>query len=284
MRVRVKQWRREGRLPWLVGASESLYRFGRDLRDIPTRASLLKRLRESLPERAPERIVDLALNGFDGRFRPIQIRSELLALAQRIERLRPRRALEIGTARGGSLFVLCRLAAEDAHVVSVDLPGGWFGGGYHAWRAPLYRAFARPGQRLDLLRVDSHAPETLERIHSLFLGAPLDYLLIDGDHTYEGVKRDFDLYAPLVRPGGLVVLHDIVPQPHEPSCRVPDFWRELRERPGAEEIVESWEQVGCGLGLLTPASPAGRRRQGAGDGVPPVPGRTPNPDRREPGS
>lgn len=37
---------------------------------------------------------------------------------------------------------------------------------------------------------------------------PLDLLLIDGDHTYEGCYSDLMQWAPLVRPGGLVLVHD----------------------------------------------------------------------------
>jgi hypothetical protein len=45
--------------------------------------------------------------------------------------------LEIGTARGGTLFFLTRLASPHATIVSVDLPGGPFGGGYPRRRALL---------------------------------------------------------------------------------------------------------------------------------------------------
>ncbi len=37
---------------------------------------------------------------------------------------------------------------------------------------------------------------------------PIDLLFIDGDHTYEGVKRDWELFARHVTPFGLVVFHD----------------------------------------------------------------------------
>ncbi len=33
------------------------------------------------------------------------------------------------------------------------------------------------------------------------------------NHTYEGVKLDFEMYSPLVRLGGMIVLHDIIYHP-----------------------------------------------------------------------
>lgn len=36
----------------------------------------------------------------------------------------------------------------------------------------------------------------------------IDFLYIDGDHTYEGVKKDFDLYTKLLTQNGIVVIHD----------------------------------------------------------------------------
>ena len=44
-----------------------------------------------------------------------------------------------------------------------------------------------------------------------FRGEKLDFLFIDGDHSYDGVKADFEMYAPMVRPGGLIAFHDINP-------------------------------------------------------------------------
>ncbi len=36
----------------------------------------------------------------------------------------------------------------------------------------------------------------------------IDFLFLDGDHTYEGVSKDFELYAPLVGLSGVVAIHD----------------------------------------------------------------------------
>lgn len=42
---------------------------------------------------------------------------------------------------------------------------------------------------------------------------PLDFVLIDGDHTREGYKADLERFWPLVKPGGLILSHDITPEP-----------------------------------------------------------------------
>jgi predicted O-methyltransferase YrrM len=207
-----------------------------------------------------EEILDLAF-GFEEfgiGICPGQVRSELRELLDVLEREPPRRMLEIGTANGGSLFTFARTCAPDARVISVDLHHGEFGGGYPAWKVPLYRAFARRGQRLHLVRGDSHAAATRDRVRELLAGEPLDFLFIDGDHTYDGVRADFDSYSPLVRPGGLVGFHDIAPprgdRPGEDRLLVgdvPDYWRELTAgRADARELVEPTGGGCFGIGLL----------------------------------
>jgi hypothetical protein len=36
----------------------------------------------------------------------------------------------------------------------------------------------------------------------------IDFLFIDGDHSYEGVKKDFDLYSKIVSENGVIMIHD----------------------------------------------------------------------------
>jgi predicted O-methyltransferase YrrM len=188
---------------------------------------------------------------------PLQSRWEFRQLLQEVAQVRPEAMLEIGTAKGGSLLAFTRLCAPDAHVVSVDLPRGPFGGGYPPWKVPLYKAFARPGQQLDLVRGDSHSASTFAQVRSLLGGRRLDFLFIDGDHSYGGVRSDLETYRSLMRPGGLIALHDIAaPHPDRPILNgnnpgdVPRFWADLtRESPG-KTFVDP-EGQGCfGIGLI----------------------------------
>jgi predicted O-methyltransferase YrrM len=198
--------------------------------------------------------------GFDVDIRPIQLPGEIESLLRLVEPMQVRTVLEIGTARGGTLFLLATVAADDALLVSVDLPFGRFGGGYAKPRRRLYRAFARHGQRVELLQGDSHQADTRGAVRRVLGHRPVDLLLIDGDHTYEGVQRDFRDYGPLVREGGLIVLHDIAPGDENDVGGVPRFWQELRVGMGGDEIVSDWSQGGFGLGVVT--------RRSGGDGSP----------------
>jgi len=53
--------------------------------------------------------------------------------------------------------------------------------------------------------------ETSERaFYDFFIrqGIRIDYLHIDGDHSYEGVKKDFELYSTIMNPNGIISIHD----------------------------------------------------------------------------
>ena len=68
--------------------------------------------------------VAFVMDQFDGAVRPIQDRHEITELLRRVRALVPRTVLEIGTARGGTLFLLCQSARDDATVISLELPCG----------------------------------------------------------------------------------------------------------------------------------------------------------------
>jgi predicted O-methyltransferase YrrM len=206
------------------------------------------------------------------RIAPAQIRAEIEALLRLLQEQPPGNLLEIGTARGGTLFLLSRVATAEARLVSIDLPGGEFGGGYDRFWIPLLRALPRKGQTLKLMRADSHDSATYDEARGWFAGEPLDFLLIDGDHRFEGVQRDFLMYGPLVRPNGLIAIHDIVPGPEERVGGVPEFWNLVKNVYDVRELVDDWDQGGWGIGIvevgeegLKPELPsAWRRTEGSG--------------------
>lgn len=184
----------------------------------------------------------------------IQKQEELASLCRLVHRLRADTVLEVGTALGGTFYCWIHVARPDALLVSVDLPHG-------SYRSPhgdpeqtpeRCRAAAKPDQRTEFIRADSHLPETLEATRRALDGREVDFLFIDGDHSYEGVKSDFEMYSQLVRDGGLVAFHDIVTHDPAGDCHVERYWQELRR-----EHKEKWELVErgydphvCGIGVI----------------------------------
>lgn len=63
--------------------------------------------------------------------------------------------------------------------------------------------------------------------------------------------RGFEIYSPLVRRGGIIALHDILPGPPENVGGVPRFWREIKSRYRHAEVARDWEQRGYGTGVLS---------------------------------
>ena len=187
-------------------------------------------------------------------YAPMQVRWEIERLLNVLGELRPRYVLEIGTARGGTLFLWTRVASNDALIISVDLPGGPFGGGYPLLKGLAYKFFARNNQKIVLIRGNSHSEDTLIKVKRLLSGRKLDFLFIDGDHTYEGVKKDFEMYSSLVKKNGIVAFHDIVPhdlryESHR-SVGVHKFWNEIKHKYNYIEIVWNWNQGWAGIGAV----------------------------------
>jgi predicted O-methyltransferase YrrM len=113
--------------------------------------------------------------------------------------------VEIGRFKGGSTFVTAtalpdgvELWSYDAHVaLRPDLPG-------ELLDRELGDALDRYGlaAKVHLVVADSRTAEPpSERIESLF---------VDGDHSYEGARADFDRWSRFVRPGGNLLFHDAV--------------------------------------------------------------------------
>jgi Predicted O-methyltransferase len=204
--------------------------------------SLIFRLRL---QHGAHQIVDFVLS--DPLIRPVQVPSELHRFGEIVASISPTKVLEIGTFQGGTLCILARLAAPRAIIISIDLPGGEFGGGQSKIRSLLYHAFGKSLQRMHLIRGDSHSEEIAARVRGITQS--LDLLFIDGDHTYEGVKHDFLSYSPLIRKGGIVAFHDIAEHPEKAGGDVPRFWNELKASYRHEEIIKNPEQ-GWGIGVL----------------------------------
>jgi cephalosporin hydroxylase len=172
---------------------------------------------------------------------------ELAPLLALLRRRAPRVVVEIGTASGGTFYAWCRVAHPEAIMISIDLPRGPFGG--TATDTSALRRYGQPGQQLHFIQGDSHAAATRARLDEILGGREVDFLMIDGDHTYEGVRQDFETYAPFVADGRPIAFHDILPHPEDSLCEVARFWNEIRSGYRHIELTDEGAQYG-GIGVL----------------------------------
>jgi len=117
---------------------------------------------------------------------------ELWPVVERLNILRPTRTLEIGVQYGGTTRFWQLLTSE--RVVSLDLDHTQLTVDFPEAPVPLF------------IQGDSTSQEIIEKVREY---APYDFLWIDGGHTQEIARADWDNYSPMVRPGGLVGVHDV---------------------------------------------------------------------------
>ena len=172
-------------------------------------------------------------------FLAIQNTYELGLFLARVRDLRPRVVVEIGTARGGMLYCFSQLAARDATLVSIDLPGAPNCGGQTATEREVFATFGPVTQSFHFIPEDSHLASSREKLIEILAGRRIDLLFIDGDHSYEGCLADFRMYQDLVGTDGLIALHDICAFPDEwPGAGVGLAWQEIKAKYGGEEIID----------------------------------------------
>ncbi len=182
-----------------------------------------------------------------GCFGAMQKDAELERWLAVVEERRPGRLLVVGTASGGDVWALSRVAAPDAAFVTVDSLE------YNQERGQFLAdgrfANVLAGQSLVRIDGDSHDEGTICEV--LEACPEYDFLLIDGDHSYEGALADWAAYSPLVRAGGLIVVHDIVAHPEELDCEVERLWRQLELGPHETRRIASHDgRAWAGVGIV----------------------------------
>lgn len=131
--------------------------------------------------------------------------SEQMLLYALVRGINAKNAIEIGTRRGHSTIWIASAIRDNGgeFLVCIDPFGGPGAGGGNDKEYTV--------QKLAQLELDNVL--IVEELSSQALGrfpdSSFDFIYIDGDHSYDGVKNDLTHSLRILKPGGIVVLHDV---------------------------------------------------------------------------
>lgn len=191
----------------------------------------------------PKELAAIAVGGFGA----LQKWEELAQLIELVDKAQPRTILEIGLGKGGTLWAWSKISSVK-HIISLDLPGGaWGGEEFPRTSATLQYIKDNSTCEISFIGGDSHNPDVIAKVKEILTVDPVDFLMIDGAHDYHGVSSDYANFAGLVRPGGILAFHDILPHDPKSGCEVEKFWNEVKIGKDTQEFCHApltWGGVG----------------------------------------
>lgn len=161
-----------------------------------------------------------------------------------LQQMNPKIFVELGTHFGESYFSVCQSVSQnklDTRCYAVDTWQGDHQAGFYTDN--VYQSVSKINDEKYrdfsfLMRM------TFDQALGEFEQHSIDLLHIDGLHTYEAVKHDFETWRSKVTPGGIVLFHDT--QIFREDFGVWKYWKEI-----TEQYKDTFEfKHSCGLGVL----------------------------------
>ena len=119
--------------------------------------------------------------------------------------------VEIGCYAGGSACLL--LQRKNTNVISIDLG------------TPINPSIVsenvnklnKHNNKYNYIQGSSHDLNVFNKLNDYI--NEIDILFIDGDHSFDGVIKDFEMYSKLVKSGGYIIFDDYNDYQHSPAVK-----------------------------------------------------------------
>lgn len=160
-----------------------------------------------------------------------------------VRSMKPEFCVEIGSAQGWSTCLIAMALEQNLHgkLMAIDphIPNDWSHGD--------------PDHTIDALRANlkalglGHRVEIVRKVTADAVGdlpERIDFAFIDGDHSFEGVKTDWDTIRPRLSPWAVVVFHDALWELHRGDAEYDNL---RNEKMGVPAFLESLRQEGYPL-------------------------------------
>ena len=156
----------------------------------------------------------------------------------------PKCLVELGTHNGVSFLAFCQAVQTlslDTKTFAIDT---WEGDEMAGYYGPEVFDELRTYHDSRYAKFSSLLRMTFDKGVDYFSDGSIDLLHIDGLHTYEAVKHDFENWYKKLTPNAIVIFHDT--NVRENDFGVWRYWEELKQKYTSFEFFH-----GHGLGVLT---------------------------------
>ncbi len=172
-----------------------------------------------------------------------------------MDMLRPRVVVELGVHRGDSFCAFSQAADRLSLACRLHGVDTWEGDSQAGHYGPeVYEELSAYVKEIYGDRIVLHKCRFDEAL-DCFDDGTVDLLHIDGLHTYDAVRRDFELWRPKLSEQGVVLFHDT--QVYRENFGVGRFWEEIRDEFPHFEFLHSHGLGVLGAGSDPPAPAAG---------------------------
>jgi predicted O-methyltransferase YrrM len=162
----------------------------------------------------------------------VQVYEEILNLAYWVKGFQPHNILEIGF-KGSTFHILSKLSTGKKVAMDIEDAG-----------RSVWSHYMMYDEEFKLFIGNSQTEEMKNKVKEF---CPMfDLIFIDADHSYNGVKKDFELYKELLSPRGAILFHDI-----DPDSPLRGNWR-----PKTDDVCQFWNDLneGSKTNLITAKS------------------------------
>lgn len=170
---------------------------------------------------------------------------ELTELLHFLQQLDPQRVIVIGAHHCAWELIVSSVCSEGTKFISIDAHDD-------PRRQEITRVLNEWHYPVEFIKGWSHEQATRDAVERTLGDSLADVLYIDGDHAYERVETDTEMYQGLVRPGGLMIYHDVSNFVNADAPGSRKHWAETMEKHGGT-LIQIRHGNGHGFGILRKA-------------------------------